>query len=502
MGGLQTTWGETWGRGVSLKRVAGFSLNWVWVLMVFYSIVPYLSSSDVRGSLYINLFVSLCAMVVTMLFIAILVPRDERVGSNRYVVVGAALIMCAGSVLTMFSDLTTTTGMLMLGISSIMTGTSSAVLFLAWIEVFSGGGGRLALIEISCAMCAAFVIAFALTIVPPLAADVAIVLLPPASALLLLRLKRNEHQAPSAPRGVISRQTIGLFVKALLGAALFGAIEGFFDVLSGYQTYAVQDIYGTYLFLAGFLAALATALIAVFLFRDSVSYTYRLAMLLLCAGCLFTPFMGDNSTYSTAFIFGGYGCFTAALCVVCINVSRSFNVGPTRAIGLGFVALYGGEVLGALCAHTIEAVGVSEFNLAVLTVVAVLVLLVSHLFLFTEIDLIRVGIGELDAVVVADGPERVSATGEGAGEAEGGPDPIDPGALIAERYGLSPRETEVLQLLLQGRTISRIQESLFISAGTVSTHIRHIYHKVGVENRQGLIDLVEELFDAPERTRD
>ena len=96
MGGLQTTWGETWGRGVSLKRVAGFSLNWVWVLMVFYSIVPYLSSFDVRGSLYINLFVSLCAMVVTMLFIAILVPRDERVGSSRYVVVGAALIMCAG----------------------------------------------------------------------------------------------------------------------------------------------------------------------------------------------------------------------------------------------------------------------------------------------------------------------------------------------------------------------------------------------------------------------
>lgn len=481
-----------------MKRVAGFSLNWVWVLMVFYSIVPYLSSSDVRGSLYTNLFISLCAMVVTMLFVAILVPRDYRVSSNRYVVVGAALIMCMGSVLTMFSDLTTHTGMLMLGISSIMTGTSSAVLFLAWVEVFFEGGGRLALVELSMGMCASFVVAFILTIVPPLAADIVIVLLPPASAALLLGLKRAEVQAPTAPRGVISRQTIGLFIKALLGAALFGAIEGFFDVLSGYQTYAVQDIYGTYLFLAGFLAALATALIAVFLHRDSISYTYRLAMLLLCGGCLFTPFMGDNNTYSTALIFGGYGCFTVALCVVCINVSRSFKIGPTRAIGLGFVALYGGEALGSLCAHAIEAVGVSSFNLAVLTVVAVLVLLISHLFLFTEIDLIRVGIGELDAVVIA-GDDKGARSSDGVKDpGDEGAEPIDPGYLIAERYGLSPRETEVLLLLLQGRTISRIQESLYISAGTVSTHIRHIYHKAGVENRQGLIDLVQKMLDEQE----
>ena len=46
--------------------------------------------------------------------------------------------------------------------------------------------------------------------------------------------------------------------------------------------------------------------------------------------------------------------------------------------------------------------------------------------------------------------------------------------------------------LLEGRTISRIQETLFISAGTVSTHIRHIYQKTGVDNRQELIDLAHE----------
>ena len=78
-------------------------------------------------------------------------------------------------------------------------------------------------------------------------------------------------------------------------------------------------------------------------------------------------------------------------------------------------------------------------------------------------------------------------------------DPVDPSVIIAERFSLSPRETDVLPLLLEGRTISRIQETLFISAGTVSTHIRHIYQKTGVDNRQELIDLAHETVEQAER---
>ena len=496
---LRTAWGKTWGRRISLRRIAGFSLNWVWVLMVFYSIVPYLSSSDVRGSLYTNLFISLCTMVATMLFIAVMVRGDDRIGANRIVVIGAATVMCLGSALTMLSDLTTTTGMLMLGISSIMTGTSSAVLFIVWIELFADIGGRLALVELATATCAAFVVGFVLIAVPTAVADIVIVCLPPASAFVFLRLERPEPRSTVEQRGVASKQTIGLFVKALLGAALFGAIEGFFDVLSGYQTYAVQDVYGTYLFVAGFSATLIVSLIAVFLYRDGAFYTYRLAMLLLCLGCLLTPFIGDNNTYASALIFGGYGCFVLALAVVCIDVARSFKLGPARVVGLGFVALYGGEVLGSLFAHLFEAAGISSIDLASLTLAAVSVLFFSHLFLFTETDLVRVGIGELSVVVDSADKGREGEPGDAEGAASADAvDPREPRDLIVERYGLSPRESDVLLLLLQGRTISRIQESLFISAGTVSTHIRHIYHKTGVDNRQELIDLMQSLLDEKE----
>lgn len=61
---------------------------------------------------------------------------------------------------------------------------------------------------------------------------------------------------------------------------------------------------------------------------------------------------------------------------------------------------------------------------------------------------------------------------------------------IAREKGLSPRETDVMVLLAQGRTRLYIQEELFIAENTVKTHIAHIYKKLAVGNRQELLDLV------------
>lgn len=62
---------------------------------------------------------------------------------------------------------------------------------------------------------------------------------------------------------------------------------------------------------------------------------------------------------------------------------------------------------------------------------------------------------------------------------------------VAEKYGLSQRETEVLQLLARGRSLSVIEEQLFISNSTARTHTRNIYRKLDVHTKQALIDLVE-----------
>lgn len=62
---------------------------------------------------------------------------------------------------------------------------------------------------------------------------------------------------------------------------------------------------------------------------------------------------------------------------------------------------------------------------------------------------------------------------------------------MADEFGLSSRETEVMELLGRGRTGPAIAEELFISENTVRTHIKRIYAKVGVSKKQELLAVLE-----------
>jgi DNA-binding CsgD family transcriptional regulator len=52
-----------------------------------------------------------------------------------------------------------------------------------------------------------------------------------------------------------------------------------------------------------------------------------------------------------------------------------------------------------------------------------------------------------------------------------------------ERFGLTPREVEILHLVAQGKTNKEIAADLYISPLTVRTHLEHIYEKLGVGSR-------------------
>lgn len=67
---------------------------------------------------------------------------------------------------------------------------------------------------------------------------------------------------------------------------------------------------------------------------------------------------------------------------------------------------------------------------------------------------------------------------------------------LAARYALSPRETDVARLLLAGRNRPYIKDALFISTGTVNSHISSIYRKTDVNSQQELISLAESMADA------
>ncbi len=59
------------------------------------------------------------------------------------------------------------------------------------------------------------------------------------------------------------------------------------------------------------------------------------------------------------------------------------------------------------------------------------------------------------------------------------------------KYNISPREKEIFQLMLKGKSNKEIEDILFISLPTVKTHIYKIYRKMNVKNRLELINLVQ-----------
>lgn len=63
---------------------------------------------------------------------------------------------------------------------------------------------------------------------------------------------------------------------------------------------------------------------------------------------------------------------------------------------------------------------------------------------------------------------------------------------IVEKYNISPREHEILNLIMKGKSNKEIENALFISMPTVKTHISNIYKKFAVKNRLELICSIQQ----------
>lgn len=61
--------------------------------------------------------------------------------------------------------------------------------------------------------------------------------------------------------------------------------------------------------------------------------------------------------------------------------------------------------------------------------------------------------------------------------------------MLAAKFGLTARETDVLLLVSEGRSYQKIADTLGISLGTVQGHVKCLYRKLGVHTKQEVIEL-------------
>ncbi|MFC1493147.1 response regulator transcription factor [candidate division KSB1 bacterium] len=60
------------------------------------------------------------------------------------------------------------------------------------------------------------------------------------------------------------------------------------------------------------------------------------------------------------------------------------------------------------------------------------------------------------------------------------------------KYNITQRESEIIELIIQGKSNKEINDILFLSINTVRNHIYNAYQKLGVKSRTQLINLVLE----------
>ena len=358
-------------------------------------------------------------------------------------------------------------------IAAFGSGMATGALFWSWATIYTSTMGRYVGARYGAAFgfgALAYIVALSL---PP-AVGIALTALLPLAGLTCLRACPFVNAEMESQRAMPAHSRT-VFVRAIVAVGLVGFAES--CVRTAFQsplTSAESLAHGWVV--AGSIAA-ATVLIAVTSKtrpgRDTVGRVNHVLMLAMAFLFLLTPALwglGLAADVSTTVCYGLFYLF-AWTALTQITGSYRLNVRISFCYGLGAASL------GCLTGTLIGSVLVTYIELGYrLQIVLVLVCaaLVFVSFLFVADDRTFVELFDADDENPST-PRRFQLRCE----------------RIAQLYGLTPKETEVMTLIAKGRSAQRIQEALEVSTSTVNTHVNHIYRKMGVHSRQEMLDLLE-----------
>ena len=197
--------------------------------------------------------------------------------------------------------------------------------------------------------------------------------------------------------------------------------------------------------------------------------------IVIASGLLVLALIGDEADVPMFVLLNvDHSLLTMFLWILLVDVAQRSSI-PAMAIaaagwGLRSALFVAGGALAQLAGLTMTP------TLALALVYALLVVLV------VAVVANRVGSERILARLV---PQARTAVGSGDGV-----DVATRCAELSEAHGLTARESEVLALLCRGRSRPYIAETLYLSENTVRNHVKHIYTKLGIHDRQSLLSLV------------
>lgn len=505
----------------------GFGLFLAWFYCAFYSCVLVQNLYTIRESeRYWAVSLLVAAAVSVALFVCM--RRGKRIGGMRGWSFAAATCSAIATVFIFSGYVVDPIDMRLALLGSVLAGAALPFLMLLWLGVLKAHDEG----AIEFSVPAAFIVSLAVYL-PVVAAknalSVAIIAcLPLLSVAIALRyFDREKREAGGAPRGGLLgvtgravddpslvgkglgsgfyRNAKGMWKTGTLFALLWFSFAFFRSCVS--PTY-FTDRFDHYL--APFVCAgVLAACVLVLTLRNARSVglftTYRWVLPFMLAGYALL-FIGDSFWGRFAFTASFIGLVGMQLCFV-IVVAKYVrkNEIPAGYVFLPLFAFIGvGTACGVACGMTVLN-GAGLGALAGYVPLLMVVLVAAVMAWGCDADCL---VERLERAVV----ENVREQGEARVYTfcSSGSLIIDNVATgqaraLSTRYGLSPREREILGYLLAGRSRPYIRDALVLSLNTVNTHVRNIYAKMGVHSQQELLTLArsaDEVEADPDRNED
>lgn len=449
----------------------GFSLAKLWPFLMWFGYAGSEVLDDPSGVRSLSHSLSLVALFVA-LFATSYFGRQVHVPIRRLAVASATLDVLGAIALiasVQFSGLAAS-GVLCV-LSAVMTGIGSALLNVCWGYSFSHADQNKTVGATAVAFLLWGFLFYSGQLLPLPLYCVFIVICPVFSAAIAVKAYEAAVLEPgwekSAPMG------FGFF-KVSFGIAFFGVLSGIMFSIpmaaSGDYTQSFPDYY----FLA---SAIAFGVVVVIVKCRPKTFSfarmYKASTLVIVLAILLSPIF--DWVY-IAFLFG-YVFFSLVVWIRCADISSRLKASPLVVFGIAMGSLYLGLFVGdTLANHFIVQVYYSDptSKFVISIVIAALALLASYFGLLdvrSECD-----DATLDTRNAGDTISRACS-------------------VLARKYSLSDRQSEILEELARGHSSKIIQETLLISAGTVNSHISAIYRKMDIHSRDELVRIVSKVVN-------
>lgn len=446
----------------------GRGLYLAWYMAVMLAEPPLLPAFSTQDALVAHRLVFFASYLAMCVVFAALWRRLSPLRTHRAVLAASTAVGLSGVVVYLL----VMWGILPQGAMSVgfvCAAVALPILDIGWGEAYSYLPLRsiVAMLVVSVAICMALV-----AVTPAVPAWLGAVLLlaqtAASSGLLIFALARSPYRSYREPAGD-ERARMLPSRSFLLGVALL--------VCAAYLINAASEsVEGSgYLSLPGTVLSIAVAvafLVATALHPDRDPARF-LAYIGLFEAAAFLVLglagaQGALGATASALILSCATCVGFTAWFVVIDAAQTTKTSPYLACSAGLVAI----ALGKAAA---EAASVMEPHVLSIAVVALGLLCFGVYFAATSRR-----------------PEAVELPVENTLEARAG--------ALADAYGLTPREREVLLEWASGHNAAYVADTLSISLSTAKTHIAHISQKTGTHGREELLRLLDGITPGSRRS--